>query len=258
MLQVLTKTVFAVAIFTLMFSVASESNAQFSRNPRVLNLPVFPQLQDIQRNYGQQNHQTYQQPTYPQPTCQRTTYPQPYYPQPTYVQPAVYVQPPQPQPTRALTPIELARKYTSQAKALFRNGRYADATQKLNEVVKRASKDTNAYQFRALTHFAERDFESAAADAYDALSLGNTWTREAIKSIYGAANLAVYDNQLQQLKQAAEANPSMQNHFLLAYHDLVNGRWSDGKMQLEKVLALQPDEPLSKKLLAAVNTKLAE
>lgn len=49
----------------------------------------------------------------------------------------------------------------------------------------------------------------------------------------------------------------MQRHFLLAYHYLVNENWAQGKIQLEKVLALQPQEPLSQKLLVAVDAKLA-
>lgn len=283
MSQFFTSKTIGFAFLSLVLCCTSELSAQrfggnrgsFSRSflpqTRValpqINVPKFTgQIRNIRMNHQFHNEPwpTYSQPTYPQPV-----YPQPVYSQPTYSQPIhtypvvnqpVYSQPvvSQPQPARPMTSLELARKYTNEAKKLFQQKLYSQAKLKLDEVVKRAPKDTNAYQFRALNEFAQDDFKTAAADAYDALSLGNTWTREVLKSVYGPRTLSAYDNQLAKLERAVKQQPSMQRHFLLAYHHLVNENWAQGKVQLEKVLALQPKEPLSQKLLAAVETKLAE
>ena len=250
------------AVLLTFMATASNSWAQFSGNRgfripsvsprgiagRILNQQVFGQQGDSQRSYRQQPGCNQQ----PQPEYSQPAYSQPVYSQPVYTQPTQSAQPP-----AAPTPIELARKYTADAKTLFQQGNYAEAERRLDEVVKRVPKDSNAYQFRALANFAQNDFEAAAADAYDAMALGNSWTQDVIKSIYGPQRIRVYNNHLAQLSNAVELKPTMQSHFLSAYYNLVNGNWSAGKTQLEKVLVLQPEEKLSQKLLAAVNAKLA-
>lgn len=257
---------FAVA---LLVASGSDAMAQFSGRNFGLRLPGGGAARGVAQQFLNRqgsNQPAYRQPAYSQPSCNRQpqpvyppAYSQPVYSQPVYSQP-VYAQPvaAKPQPKRALTPLELARKFTGEAKVLFQQGKYTQAAKKLDAVVKLAPKDTNAYQFRALANFARSDFNSAAADAYDALSLGNSWTKEVVQSIYGTNRMGTYSNQLGQLERVVNENPTMQSHFLLAYHCLVNGDWAQGKTQLEKVIALQPDEQLSKKLLAAVNSKLAE
>lgn len=267
MSQIIRITVLPAAVLLIAFATTSDSWAQFS-GIRGFQIPGGAARGVAQRILNQefgQRQQRYSQPTYNQPRCnQQPVYSQPVYSQPVYSQPVysqpVYTQPApapvNPQPVRKPTPIEIARQYTADAKTLFQKGSYPEAGKKLDEVVKLAPKDSNAYQFRALTHFARSDFKAAAADAYDAMALGNAWTGEVIQSIYGAQSLGTYNNQLDQLKRVVDQNPSMQSHFLLAYHHLVNSQWSEGKTQLEKVLALQPEEQLSQKLLAAVESKL--
>ena len=237
MSQFFTKKTIGFAVLSLILSCTSELSAQrfggnrgsFSRSflpqPRVA-LPqiAVPKLTGQIRNIrSNQQFQTYARPTYSQPPCTHSQHPctSAVYPQPIETYPVVnqpvYSQPvvsrpvvSQPQPARPLTSLELARKYTNEAKVLFQQRQYAQAKLKLNEVVKRAPKDTNAYQFRALTEFAQDDFETAAADAYDALSLGNTWTREVLKSVYGPQNLSDYDNQLGQLERTVNQHRRFQ------------------------------------------------
>lgn len=186
----------------------------------------------------------------------RPIYGQPVYGRPVYSQP-IYSQPVYSQPVKTLTTAEAARMYTNDAKVLFKQGKYREAKAKLNEVVQRAPKDTNAYQFRAMASFAAANFDDAAADAYDSLRLGNAWTQPVIQSLYGE-DLTPYKTHLSVLARVVETKPSMQSHFLMAYHHLMNAEWAAGKDQLEKVLALQKDEPLSTQLLAAVNAKLSQ
>jgi hypothetical protein len=193
--------------------------------------------------------------TPPQPPIYSPPAPTPIATYPVVSQPAIVQPIANPRPAAPRTPLEVARQKTSEAKALFAAGKYSQAEGKLDAVVKLAPKDSNAYQFRALTHLAQNDFDSAAADAYDAMLLGNSWTREVVATFYARSRLGIYDNHIGQLQRVAQQEPSMQTHFLLAYHHLVNQNWLAGQLELEKVLALQPDEPLSTKLLAVVKQK---
>ncbi len=147
-----------------------------------------------------------------------------------------------------------ARNKTDVAKAYFRTKQYVDSQRYLDQVVKLVPNDTNAYQFRSLVFFAQFKYDDAAADAFDALRLGNTWTVDVLDSVYPKA--AIYHEQLDQLKRATEKSPSMSNHFLLAYHYLMLNDLENGRKQLEQVLVLQPEEPLSTQLLAVVNAKI--
>ncbi len=266
----ISKPVVSIVMSIVLLASAGELNAQnLSRRGNGIAQQLLGRFTSQQRSYQQPTYQqpnyqqqVYQQPTYHQPSCPnsryRPTYQQPIYGQPVYPQPIVsQPQPVKPQPVKPATPAELARKYTSEAASLFKSGQYAKASEKLDEVVRLAPKDTNAYQFRALASFATSKFDSSAADAYDAMALGNTWTREVLKSVYGK-DLTRYDRQLQALKQHVQTKPSMSAHFLLAYHHLLNEQWAEGKTQLEQVVQIQKDEPLSTKLLAAVNAKMAK
>lgn len=197
--------------------------------------------------------QCYNSPGYVQPIYNPPVYTQPVYQPPVYQQPYVVTSP---QPVQTVTPMEMARIYTTEAKSMFKRGEYQLAQKKLDEVVKRVPKDGNAYQFRALAAFASANFDAAAADAYDSLGLGNAWTRPVIQSLYGD-RLEKYETHLDTLKRVVEQKPTMQAHFLLAYHHLMNEQWAEGKTQLQKVLEIQADEPLSQKLLAVVDQKLS-
>lgn len=192
-----------------------------------------------------------------QPMVQRV-YQQPVYTQPVYSQsgvaPPVYSQP----AARTLTAAEAARMLTRDAKTLFAQGQYQSATRKLDEVVEFAAKDANAYQFRSLSYFASSQFEKAAADAYDSFGLGKAWTRPVIQSLYGAGKFSTYQTQLSVLKRTAMEKPSMPSHFLLAYHHLMNEQWDESRTHFKAVLDFKVDGPLATKLLAAVESKLAE
>jgi predicted Zn-dependent protease len=147
-----------------------------------------------------------------------------------------------------------AKNKVDVARAYFKTDQYADAQRHLDVVVKMVPDETNAFQFRSLVMFAQGKYDDAAADAYDAIGLGNTWTAEVLDSIYPDADR--YHRQLASLKHAADANPSMPTHFLLAYHYLILNDLENGRAQLEQVLVLQPEEPLTTQLLAAVSAKL--
>ncbi len=188
---------------------------------------------------------------------------QPFPGQPVFYQPVV-VQPVRTQPATqpvvvtpqpAVSPaVSRAKNKTDVARAYFKTHQYSDAQRHLDEVVKLVPRDTNAFQFRSLVLFAQGKYGDAAADAYDSIGLGNTWTAEVLDSIYPSADR--YHQHLAQLKKETGTSPSMQNHFLLAYHFLMLNDLASGKAELEQVLVLQPEEPLTTKLLAAVSARL--
>ncbi len=149
-----------------------------------------------------------------------------------------------------LTP---AQVLTAQAKTAFAEGKYDRAAALLDEVVKLAPEDTNAYQFRSLAYFAQGDIDHAAADAYDAFKLGNAWTWPVLRSLYPEGHASIYTGHLRKLEDAAKSDePTMATHFLLAYHYIVLGHLESAERQLEKVLAINAEEPVSRQLLSVV------
>jgi tetratricopeptide (TPR) repeat protein len=148
-----------------------------------------------------------------------------------------------------------ARELAKTAKLHFRQMDYAAAKPMLDQVVELAPNDNSAWQFRSLNHFAQGSFEDAAADAYDAMRLGNAWTKTGLKGMYGD-DLGNYQQQLARLTSAVENHSTMQGHFLLAYHNMMNNRLDESKKHLSKVLELEPAEPLSTKLVVAIDQRL--
>jgi len=200
------------------------------------------------------NQPVYSQPVYSQPVYSQPVYSPPIYEQPVYGQPAVG----QPVATKPAVPAGMAaaRQHTQAAKAKFLAADYAGAKDQLDRVVKLAPKDTAAFQFRALTEFAQGNFKLAAADIYEALKVGNTWTKPVVDSLYGSQS-AQYSTHLAVLQAAAEkADAPMQVHFLMAYHSLVREDWPAAQRHLQEVLERMPAEPMATKLLAVVDKKI--
>ena len=148
----------------------------------------------------------------------------------------------------------------AQAKALqlvqaaqksFREQDYAKASSIMDDVLKLQPKSSSAYQFRALIHFAGKDYDQAAADVYDTLLRGPIWQWETIRSLYESRD--EYVRQYTELaRAAAKDDDSMSKHFLLGYHHLALGHLGEGQKELARVLEIQPNEPLTTKFLAAV------
>ncbi|MEZ6134678.1 MAG: hypothetical protein R3C53_07195 [Pirellulaceae bacterium] len=218
-------------------------------------------------------HQHYhhpQQPTYytqPQPV-------QPSYPMHTVVQQPVVQQPvvthtvvSQPVPSAAVAPartvqpaamneMQKARALVAEAKRMFTGGDYSNAVPKLEELVKLAAKDANAYQFRSFVNFANEDYDAAAADAYDALLIGNTWNWQTVYDLY--KDVDTYQQQLRKLELKTQSDPSMSTHFLLGYQYLVLGHLDRGQKELKKVLVIAPEEELVTKLVAVLDRLKAQ
>ena len=124
----------------------------------------------------------------------------------------------------------------------------------MDKVIKMEPDSSAAYQFRSLINFADGDFEAGAADAYDTLMKGPVWSWETIASLYDDSK--TYEAQYLELaKAAAKDDNSMSKHFLLAFHHLALGHEDQGKAELVKVLEIQPNEPLTQKMLEKLGGK---
>lgn len=150
----------------------------------------------------------------------------------------------------SVSPGSDARSLADQAQRLFREQKYQEAIELLDQVVALAERDSNAYQFRALAHFAAENYEEASADVYDALLYGNTWDWQAVWEIYQSKD--IYEAHMRRLEIAKQKSPSMGTHFLLGYHYLVLNHLKEGQRQLELALEMQPEEPLISRLVEVV------
>ncbi|MEM9827281.1 MAG: tetratricopeptide repeat protein [Planctomycetota bacterium] len=201
-------------------------------------------------------------PALPRQTVPRQTVPRQTY-RPTVPPPRVYTTPvqtvyrpsapAQPPVTKSRPPMSEARNKTQVAKAFFGTRQYAQALPYLDRVIQLRPQDADAFQFRALIHFALGNHEKAAADAYDAFQFGSAWTAPVVAQIYNQNT--EYSQHLRRLRQTVASQPTMPGHFLLAYHEFVRGDITAGRSNLRAVLAMQPGEPLSEKLLAATLPK---
>lgn len=185
--------------------------------------------------------------------------PQPQYPQPYYPQQPVCTQPAPRQPVAKETPKQKAERLFASAQKAFVRHDYASALKTMDQVVELEPKSNSVLQFRSLVLFAQQDYQRAAADAYDALLLGPTWTWPTVVKLY-KSDADTYTAHYRALSRAAKSDTtSLEKHFLLAYHHLVLGHLEHGQRELEQVLAIQPNEPVSARLLEVVtNMRQAE
>lgn len=199
----------------------------------------------------------------PRPAVCPTPIVHPVHPAPVYPAPAPVVivnpAPPAPAPPAPVPPTPAptpnrALELTFRAQDAFAKENYALAIDLMNRVVEDSPKSASAYQFRALSHFAVGNYDEAAADVYETLLRGNLWTWDTIHPLYKDNN--TYTNQYRALyRAAADDSKSMSKHFVLAYHHLVLGHLKHGGEELEKVLVIQPEEPVTTQLLTVVRTR---
>ncbi len=144
-----------------------------------------------------------------------------------------------------------ALELTFEARHAFKNREYAQSTEIMNQVLELSPASAAAYQFRALTHFAQANYDEAAADIYETLLRGPIWNWSTLRPLY--AERDEYTSQYHALSREAKSDSeSMSKHFLLAYHHLVLGHLEHGERELQKVLEIQPEEPVTTQLLEVV------
>ena len=130
----------------------------------------------------------------------------------------------------------------------FRKCDYDHALHYVDRAIEQLPGEADLFQMRSLILFAQGEYPLSAEAAYTALSAGPGWNWNTLYRIYGDA--ALYTQHLRSLETATKANPdSAAHHFLLAYHCLMLNQIEAGRKNLQRVLELQPEEPLTKSLL---------
>ncbi len=107
------------------------------------------------------------------------------------------------------------------------------------------------HEVRALTLFALGRYDEAAAilNSLLASAPGMDWTT--VSGLYG--NIDSYTQQLRRLEAFCDSNPrSSSAHFVLAYHYLVLGEKENAISVLKVVVANQPKDVTSKRMLDAL------
>src|SRR5262249_39773603 len=141
-------------------------------------------------------------------------------------------------------PDEALEQFDS-ARAAFKQGDYAKAQQLVERAIELLPQDATLHEFRALTLFAQKDYQKAASAIYAVLAAGPGWTWETLAPMYSDPD--TYVQQLRALEAYARANPkSSAAHFLLAYHYLVLDHAAEAVKQLQEVVKISPEDQLAK------------
>jgi tetratricopeptide (TPR) repeat protein len=156
---------------------------------------------------------------------------------------------PRPCPVRPAIPVTYTPEQNFElARQAFRARDYDRALYYIDRAIGQLPSEADLFQMRSLILFAQGEHPLSAEAAYTALSAGPGWNWNTLYRLYGDAEL--YTRHLRSLQAATKANPdSAAHHFLLAYHCLMLNQVEAGRKNLQRVLELQPDEPLVKGLL---------
>jgi Tetratricopeptide repeat len=162
----------------------------------------------------------------------------------------------QPINTQAPPPDEVAAEAAvamfSNARDAFKAGDYPSALHKTDDALAKMPNDPTLHEFRALTLFALRQYEAAAAGLYAVLTTGPGWDWTTMVGLY--PSVETYTPQLRALEDYVESNPNAAAaRFVLAYQYLTQGFPTNAATQLRQVVKLQPNDTLSATLLARLD-----
>ncbi len=138
-----------------------------------------------------------------------------------------------------------------QALGAFKKGDYKTALRLDEQALQKSPHDPIMHEVGALCMFALGDYEGAAAVLNNVLAVapGMDWTT--MSGLYG--NIEAYTAQLRALEATCRGKPDdAAAHFVLAYHYLVAGHEEAAVEQLERVVALKPNDQVAKYMLDAM------
>jgi tetratricopeptide (TPR) repeat protein len=142
-----------------------------------------------------------------------------------------------------------------QARDAFRQGDYPRALDLIDQALRQLPNDPTLHEFRALTLFALKRYDEAAAGIYAVLSVGPGWDWTTLIGLYD--NPEAYTQQLRALENYVGKNPqSAAGRFVLAYHYLTEGHPDVALGQLKEVVRLQPKDQLSAQLVQQLSQSL--
>ena len=137
------------------------------------------------------------------------------------------------------------------ARKAFGLGSYEEALQLANKTLELLPNDPTLHEFRALSLFALKRYEEAAATLYPVLSAGPGWDWTTMVGLYQDSE--VYTAQQRQLETYCKENTdSAGARFVLAYHYMVQGHKEAAGKMFQKVADLRPKDQLSAQLAKAL------
>jgi hypothetical protein len=134
------------------------------------------------------------------------------------------------------------------ARESFKAGNYDQALQQTGTALTKLPDDRDVQEFRALCLFALGRYDEAAAPLYSVLSVGPGWDWTTLAGLY--PNVDVYTQQLRALEAYCNANTkSSAARFVLTYEYLTEGYIDAAVSCLKQIVAMNPSDTLSAKLL---------
>ncbi|WP_156512997.1 tetratricopeptide repeat protein [Planctomyces sp. SH-PL62] len=185
-----------------------------------------------------------------------TSYYNPYYVVPQTVvvqeQPLVYDYSQPINPTAAppeASVVDDADGLFDKGREAFKMGLYTAALDFADQALRQMPNDPTLHEFRALSLFAMKRYDDAAAALYPVLSIGPGWDWPTLIGLYGD-DAGTYTNQLRALETRVKADPNdAPAHFLLGYHYLCQGHGEEALGQLRAAAEIQPRDQLSSGLV---------
>ena len=139
-------------------------------------------------------------------------------------------------------------------RALFKQGNYQGALDKVDDAITLLPSDATLHEFRGACLFALKRYQEAAATIYAVLAAGPGWDWDTMKALY--PDTATYTAQLRALEAYKKAHLDEPDaSFLLAYEYLVLGFPDQAESELEQVVKLQPNDKLSAAILQALQQR---
>lgn len=141
-----------------------------------------------------------------------------------------------------------ATQLFDQGRDAFKGGDYNKALNFVDSALTKLPNDTTLHEFRGLCLFALERYTESAATIYAVLAVGPGWDWTTLIGLYPSVD--VYTEQLRKLEAAVKGDSkSAPPRFVLAYHYLTQGHVDAAVNMLKEVVALQPTDKVSTKLL---------
>jgi tetratricopeptide (TPR) repeat protein len=140
------------------------------------------------------------------------------------------------------------------ARQAFLTKQYDTALQLVDKAIALLPGDPTLHEFRALVLFAQQNYQLAAATLYPVLAVGPGWDWQTLRGLY--PDEQTYTDQLRALEQYAQPHPQEAAcRFVLAYHYLVLDARDAAAKTLKVVVALQPQDQVSVRVLQQLEKK---
>ncbi len=148
----------------------------------------------------------------------------------------------------------LATAQFDAARQAFLAKQYDTALRLVDNGIQLLPGDPTLHEFRALVLFAQQNYQLAAATLYPVLAVGPGWDWLTLRGLY--PDIQTYTDQLRALEQFAQTHPQdAACRFVLAYHYLVLDARDAAAKTLKAVVALQPQDQVSARLLQQLEKK---